>query len=404
MLSPKVLVVSERYWPNGGGGELATHFIVDVLRREFEVTVVTGSRSPARLPGVKYVYEPLLSWWEKPLLWPNVLRLARVDRFEKLVRKSDVVYVPRFAFPVIPRAKEIGKAVIVHLHGYIPVSYTATVLAPYEEHKHRIARDDLALERAKGVKHCIAASLLWWLPRLARKWMARADKVVCVSKRQADIISDLVPELRSKIEVIYNPLPRELINASQVKELDEVPAFLYVGGDSYAKGFHVLLRALERLGERGTRTRFVLTGEYGHKSLEALKQISERRRSLEIHVVGRVTYDEVLKLHRRAWALVFPSICEEPLPYAVIEAMALSTIPIASEVGGVPEVLEGTPAEEHLFKPRDVDGLMRRIMGLSSRSVKEITKVGIKLRERALMLFDEEGVERRIIKAFKSTL
>jgi glycosyltransferase involved in cell wall biosynthesis len=106
----------------------------------------------------------------------------------------------------------------------------------------------------------------------------------------------------------------------------------------------------------------------------------------------------------RAWALVFPSICKEPLPYAVIEAMALSTIPIASEVGGVPEVLERTPTEEHLFKPRDVDGLMKRIMGLSSRSVKESTKVGIKLRERALMLFDEEGVERRIIKAFKSTL
>jgi len=62
----------------------------------------------------------------------------------------------------------------------------------------------------KGLKHCLGVSLLWWLPRLARRWVSQADKVVCVSKRQAEIIASQVPELEGRIEVIYNQLPPEL--------------------------------------------------------------------------------------------------------------------------------------------------------------------------------------------------
>ena len=29
-----ILVVSQRYWPDGSGGELATHLIIDLLRKE----------------------------------------------------------------------------------------------------------------------------------------------------------------------------------------------------------------------------------------------------------------------------------------------------------------------------------------------------------------------------------
>jgi len=42
-----MLMVSERYWLDGGGGEIATHLIVNVLRRGFDVTVVTWSMDPA---------------------------------------------------------------------------------------------------------------------------------------------------------------------------------------------------------------------------------------------------------------------------------------------------------------------------------------------------------------------
>ena len=89
-----------------------------------------------------------------------------------------------------------------------------------------------------------------------RKWVSQADKIICVSRRQAEIIADQAPELKDKIEVVYNPLPLEIIDAEPRKELDDTPTFLYVGGDSYAKGFHMLLKAMKELGRQGIKARF----------------------------------------------------------------------------------------------------------------------------------------------------
>jgi glycosyltransferase involved in cell wall biosynthesis len=382
MYESRILVVSERYWPDGGGGELATHLIVDILRRKLDVTVITGSKNPIQLPGVEYVYEPLLSRWEKPILWLNTLRFVKTSRFEKLVRESGIVYVPRFAFPIIPYAKKMGKRVIVHLHGYIPISYTATVLAPYEEHRRRITRDDIILECMKGAKHCIAVNLLWWLPRLARRWMAQADKIICVSRRQAEIISDLIQELRDKIEVIYNPLPFELVNIGLGKNLDNTPTFLYVGGDSILKGFHILLQVLMELDKLGVKARFILTNSYNCGNLRILKALSEKCKNLEINVMGKVKYEEIINLHKQSWALVFLSIWEEPLPYAVTEAMRMGTIPIATSVGGIPELLQGTAAESLLINNFSSKTIVTKLQTITTLSNNEILGIGKELMER----------------------
>jgi glycosyltransferase involved in cell wall biosynthesis len=392
-----VLVVTERYWPDGSGGELATHLILDILRKRFDVTVVTGTKNPSKLPSVRYVYEPLLSMREKPVLWLNTVKLVHTQRFQKLLRESDVVYIPRFAFPIISYAKKLGKKVVIHLHDYIPISYTATVLAPYEEHKHRITLDDIRLECMKRHKHCIGASLLWWLSKLARKWVSQADKVICVSKRQAEIIADQVPELRDKIEVVYNPLPPEIINAEPRKELDDTPTFLYVGGDSYIKGFHILLKAVKELGRQGIKTRFILTNRYSRESIKILNALTNKYESLRIDVVGRVESHELVKLHEKAWALIFPSIWEEPLPYAVVEATALGTIPIASKVGGVPELLDDAMLESFMFAPQNSSELIEIIKKLSTFNSNEVLSLGHKLRGIALKKFDVNNISRKIV-------
>lgn len=404
MSRSRILVVSERYWPDGGGGELATHSIVRVLGREFEVKVVTGSRNPFKSPGVEYIYEPLLSRWEKPVLWFNSLRLIRTRRFEEVLRKSDVVYIPRFAFPVIPYAKSIGKEVVVHLHDYIPISYTATILAPYEEHKHRITRNDIMLECAKGLKYCVGVSLLWWLPKLARNWISQADKVVCVSRRQANIILDQMPELRSKIKVMYNPPPPELINREQAKNLSEVPTFLYLGGDSYIKGFHILLQVLRELGESNIRARFILAGSYQSGNFTLLRKLGEKYRSLEINVKGKIGYEEVLDLHSQAWALLFPSISEEPFPNVVVEAALLGTILIAAKVGGVIEVLEGTTASTFMFTSSKVYELIENIKRIFSLSISEIGVLGYRLKEEVLKKLNPSKSEKNILEVFANTI
>jgi len=396
----RVLVLSELFWPEGGGAELATYLVTDVLRGAFEVTVVTGSKDPAVLRGVEYVYEPLLARREKLFLWLNVLKLIKTERFRKLICRADIVYIPRLSFPAIPYAKEMGKTVVVHLHDYIPVSYSAAILAPYEGHIHRVTRDDLSLECRKGVKYCLGASLLWWLPKLARKWISQADKVACVSRRQAEIVSDLAPELKSKVEVVYNPIPPKLVSLNLVKAPGDLPTFLYVGGGRYVKGFHILVEAMRKLGKQCVKAKFVLTGTYDQKSLKAVKTLGKRYSNLKIDVVGRVGHDELLDLHRESWALIFPSIWEEPLPYAIIESMLAGTIPIASRVGGIPEIIGGTYAESLMFTPGNFEEVVERLERVSYLSRDQLIDISLELRELILKKFDSDAIEQRLLEVF----
>ena len=384
----KLLVIAERYWPEGSGGELATHLIIDVLRKKFDVTVVTGSRDIDALPNVKYIYEPLLTTREKPALWLNSLRLANSERFRKLLSEHSIVYVPRFAFPIIPIAKKFGKNVIVHLHDYIPISYTATVLAPYEEHRSRITRDDIMMECGKGLKYCVGVGAFWWLPRLARRWVSQADAVICVSNRHCEIMRERIPEIKDKSVVIYNPLP----NISPVgKELGEEKILLYLGGPSFVKGFHLVLKVANKLLRKYKDLRILMTKMKGYRSLPS-----------NCVALGELPYRDIVGLHSRAYALLFPSIWEETMGYVVVESMLMGTIPIAARTGGVPEVVVGSPAEKYLFTPGDVDEFMDKIEEVLTQSRDYLLDVGIKLREHVFKMFS--NVEKRIVNLFESVL
>ena len=78
--------------------------------------------------------------------------MSRKGWFRKLVKWADVAYVPHYAYPVIPRVKELGRKVIVHLHDYQPISYTSVISHSddfksdftrtfyYESHQHGLMR------------------------------------------------------------------------------------------------------------------------------------------------------------------------------------------------------------------------------------------------------------------------
>jgi glycosyltransferase involved in cell wall biosynthesis len=197
---------------------------------------------------------------------------------------------------------------------------------------------------------------------LNKRQIREADKIICVSRRQAEILARNDPYLLNKIEVIYNPILPELLSGDVAgKKLNETPTFLYIGGDSFIKGFHILLQALRLLGKQGIRAKFILAGAYNQQSVGILKSIVNNHDYLDIQLLGKVEGKEILRPHQETWALLFPSITEEPLPYAVVEAMVLGTIPIASKVGGVPEIVRSSPAKDFLFKPGDTYDFIEKL-------------------------------------------
>src|SRR5439155_7511528 len=192
----KVLVLSELWYPQGGGAELATHLAVDALKKEgFNVTVLTGSEIHNRPSGVRYVSIPLLKARSKIHLWRNLLLGRGV--LAPLIKDADVVYVPRLCYPVISQAKHLGKGVIVHLHDYQPISYEADYFdgngppLPFSD-VFRTARAEVL--EGNGATRAFAGSLLSPLNKLSRFWISQTDTVICVSRRQAEIIAGALPE------------------------------------------------------------------------------------------------------------------------------------------------------------------------------------------------------------------
>jgi len=75
----------------------------------------------------------------------------------------------------------------------------------------------------------------------------------------------------------------------------------------------------------------------------------------------------------------------------VLEAMLMGTLPIASRVGGIPEIIEGTYAERLMFRPGCPDEMADR-MEMRSIFVSRSTSfdIGSKLRKSMLKRFSNE--------------
>ena len=155
------------------------------------------------------------------------------------------------------------------------------------------------------------------------------------------------------------------------------------------------------MGHGGMALRIILTNRYSRESIKILNTLTNKYENLRIDVVGRVEYHELIKLHEKAWALIFPSIWEEPLPYAIVEAMALGTIPLASSVGGIPEIIDDCLQKRFLFKPGNIYDLIEKLKIFTLRSKENILSLAMECRNHIMKIFNKENIERKIFEAFK---
>jgi glycosyltransferase involved in cell wall biosynthesis len=394
----KLLIISARFWPEGSGGALATYLITKLLALvpDLDITLITSIRPTEinKISNVKWFVDSELKQ-SKISAWMHMLHPQTQKWYRKLIRAADIVYIV-YAYPLIPLAKELGKRVIVHLHDYQPVVYNSTIL--YGQ-KANFIQDVANASTYEVLEHgsltrAIAGSMLALpLAHLARIWTSKADVVVTISHRMAETISHLAPELKSKLTVIYNPLPE----APEPEEKFDAPTFIYVGGDSYVKGFHILLEASYKLLSKDIDLRFIFAGEFRDVSRAIIEKLNKKFGRV-YNLLGYLEHGEILKLCSKSHALLFPSICEEPLPYAVIEAMLSGTIPIASRVGGVPEIVGETLAKKFVFEPNNADELAEKIMSLMAMSKEEIKDIGLSLRDAILKKSNSEVIRKDLLK------
>jgi len=369
----KILVISEIFWPEGGGAELATYLILRLLRDAgFEITVLTSTRNPSPIKGVKFYYTNLLKPGNRIERFLYMSILAQKPWFKKLLKQHDTLYIPQMAYPLIPIAKREGLKVVVHLHNYAPVRYHGVKY--YFEPDNPSTWDEIRTgifheyHIYKSLLRTTAMPASYLVYKLSKHMLEQADAIICVSKRQAEIVKQKIRH--AKIEVVYNPPPPL---PPLEKRPSETPTLLYVGGDSYLKGFPIALWALSKLRHN---YKAYIAGHVSAKWANLVNKLSNK-----ITLLGKIPYNNVLKLHAQAWALLFPSILEEPLPYAVVEALMAGTIPVAFAVGGIPEVVKGTLAEKSLCRPGDIKCIIEQLETIISLHQNELMAIEIQIKD-----------------------
>jgi glycosyltransferase involved in cell wall biosynthesis len=199
-----------------------------------------------------------------------------------------------------------------------------------------------------------------WRERLALRDVAA---VTAVSKSAADEYAQAL-QWCGEITITGNGVPLSADGADlrhrQRLALGLAPkvfAFVAVGGIAPEKGYEDLLEAASLLRARGMATDWVVLIA-GRCRDETYWQLLARRLKA-LNLAEKVRFlgytDDVRALYAAADAFVLPSR-KEGLPTVVLEAMASGLAVIATQVGGVPDVV--THGQDGLLvSPRSPEGL-----------------------------------------------
>ena len=210
---------------------------------------------------------------------------------------------------------------------------------------------------------------LWWILRHHNRVFAqefllslavfpRFREVVIRALRQANqiivynhAIKKRIEELNPRVWVVPSGVDTELFSPASHSASDGEISVLMVGlVDDYYKGFSVLRSACHKLVRRGFRINL---------------QVTSHRRFPEdfIRSLGWLPPAQLAEVYRKADICVVPSLWPEPQGMVAVEAMASGKPLVASDIGGLKEVVRDG-VNSLLFKPGDSEDLARKLARL----------------------------------------
>jgi glycosyltransferase involved in cell wall biosynthesis len=144
-------------------------------------------------------------------------------------------------------------------------------------------------------------------------------------------------------------------------EFKDETVLLFLGGAPMgnSKGGWTLIQAISEIASHAIsgKLTFWIAGP-GAETLKKLPRVSNR--NIECRFLGQLPRQEVLAAYAKSHIVLIPSL-NEGIPNVLYEAMATGNMVIASDVGGIPEVLKNGQAGI-LVEPNNAGALARAIL------------------------------------------
>ena len=175
----------------------------------------------------------------------------------------------------------------------------------------------------------------------------RASGILSVSKALADEMVAMGIE-RKKISVVYNGVDHQKFGVETTAPLNG-DYLLYVGNLKHDKGVIELIKGFAKVSDNYPALNLVYAGS--GVETKRLEELSKQLKITDkVQLLGSIEHHKLPALIAHAKALVLPSY-NEGVPNVVLEAMACGTPVLATNVGGIPEVVDEKTCGT-LIKPR----------------------------------------------------
>ncbi len=251
-----------------------------------------------------------------------------------------------------------------------------------------------------------------WAERSA---LLAADAVIAVSAGMRRDVLAAYPELDpAVVHVVHNGIdtaeyaPDAGTDVLRRLGIDpEVPYALFVGRITRQKGLTHLLRAARDLpGQLVLCAGSPDTPELAEETRALIAELSEHHGSVT-WVQQMLPRAELIQLHSHAAVFVCPSVYE-PLGIVNLEAMACATAVVASDVGGIPEVVQdgrsGLLVHYDPDRPADFEAQLAEATGALLADPARARAMGAAGRARALADFGWPAIAAQTMAVYASVL
>lgn len=364
----KILIAPSSYPPVLGGVQIVCEHIVRGLEAgNVQVRVLTN-RVPLHLPSAEKRGRIIIyRWWFPDLFWirPRGLKSSLIQLSKYIVYPITwlrlgillFLYRPEIVNVHHPQSmmryflfwkRFIPFKLVTSLHGYD--------LECFVKPENRKA------ERFALKANCANLSLM-------RKWLRQSDLIISNSQYMANLAAWMLPmeNLLQKVVVIPNAIDPERFRIESADSDENMEPFIFsFGRFDEQKGMDLLIRAFKIVKDR-IALNLIIAGEGpDRKHLEDI--INESGLANRVVLLGRITQQEVVLQLKNADFVVIPSRWEA-FGISVLEALAAGKPVLATNVGGIPELIKQT--ETGLLCEPDVESLAQGILKMSSASYDE---------------------------------
>ncbi|MBI2101521.1 glycosyltransferase family 4 protein [Candidatus Woesearchaeota archaeon] len=289
---------------------------------------------------------------------PRYLQISRFFLFSPILRSAamliETANIYLSAISVVKNIEKKWKFDVIHIHG--PISEGVLGVSAKRMYKKPLAitfhGEDATILSKMGL-----------LKFVCRRTLKNCDAFIFVTGYLQKALGQKLPG--EKVAIIpsgymvsrFKPMGREKC-AKRLGLPKRRKTIIFVGGFTERKGVEYLLKAVGIASKQGNDITCLMVG--GGKLMKKLQSLAQN-----LGIGGNVIFagyrapDEVPLWINASDLLVLPSL-DEGLPNVVVEALACGKPVVATNVGGIPDVVNDDVG--YLVRPKDENELAKKII------------------------------------------